>query len=334
MAKEKNIIVTGGSGFIGSHLVDFHLNKGDNVWVIDNLQSGKSENLDSAKKFKNFKFDNVDLITWDKLKDAVKWADSIYHLAATVGQYKVLNDPVNTLWNNIQTCQLILHAISSSKSKAKLLIMSTSEVYSHYEYLAERGFSEELVVGIQTKDFFQESYRASKMINELMGLSYGVQKRIDCTIVRLFNTIGTRQSSKYGMVVPNFIEACMEGKPLFVHGDGMQTRAFCNVKDVIRGLDLIMENPETCGEIYNLGSDEECTILDLAVMIKKLTNSDSEIKFISYEEAYGMEFYGLKRRKPNLEKIFNLTGYKPTITLNETIQEIIDYIKNKKTRAH
>lgn len=318
---EKNILITGGAGFIGSHLVNHHLKKNDQVWALDNLQTGQIKNLQPNLKHSSFRFDQADLCNWDRLQEAVSWAHRIYHMAASVGQRFVLSNPVGTLENNILTCEYLLQAMVDANSKARLLIASSSEVYCYCQ--AEDGFEEDTMLQFPSGKFRQESYALSKLINETAALSYTFEKGLHCTVVRIFNTIGINQSPSYGMVVPNFIDKALTQKPITVYGDGLQTRTFNNVHDTVESLDLLLDHPESRGKIFNVGNNQETSIIDLAKLIIKLTKSRSEIRFASYEEAFGFDFKDIRRRKPNLQKFTEITRFYPKWTLENTLEEII-----------
>jgi UDP-glucose 4-epimerase len=320
---QKHILITGGAGFIGSHLAGYHLEKGDQVWVVDNLQSGRLNNLALYSKSPSLRFDQACLCQWTQLPEAVKWADRIYHLAAHVGQRMVLAKACETLSNNIRSCEILLQTMEQTNSSARLLIASSSEVYAHCPEEEQGNLKEDLMIHIPSEQFLQTTYPASKLINEIMALAYVSQKGLDCTIARLFNTIGINQSPAYGMVVPAFIQQALAGAPLTVYGDGQQSRSFTNVHDTIEALDLLLNNPESKGQIVNIGNNQECTILQLAELVRELTKSSSKIVYVPYKQAYGVDFKDVKRRRPNLEKLIHLTGFHPKCSLKQTIQEII-----------
>ncbi len=323
-----HVLITGGAGFIGSNLAELLLSKGDKVWVVDNLQTGQMKNIQPFEKNKNFQFSNADICEWDELKKAVQWADRIYHLAANIGQKKVLANPLQTISNNIRGCEVILDAMHATKSKAKILISSTSELYYHSENDSEGRVKENAMIKFHSGKFRQEAYSLSKLVNEVMLLGYAHAMGIHCVIARVFNTIGVNQCATYGMVVPSFIEQALANQPLTVFGDGKQKRSFSDVRDTVQALYLLLESPEAKGEVVNVGNDVECSILDLAKLVKEITKSASEIKFLSYQEAYGVdEFEDVRRRRPNLHKLKSLTGFTPVYSLKETINEILSTLK-------
>lgn len=319
----KHILVTGGAGFIGSHVVYHHIRKGDQVWVVDNLTSGRMENLNSIKDKSQLRFTKADICNWPELQEAVNWADSIYNMAAIIGQRLVLSDPVGTLSNNIHSCERILQAISNANKAKQLMIISSSSVYLHTEPNKDGTFHEDHHLSYPSGKFIQETYPLGKLINEVMGLAYLHQKGVHCTIARIFNSIGPNQTSRYGMVVPTFIKQALSHAPLTVYGDGLQRRAFTNVSDTVNALDLLLQNPASKGEIVNVGSHNDISIIDLARLIIEITKSRSEIKYLSYQEAYGIDFIDVRRRLPNLQKLTKLIGVTSKKSLEETIKEII-----------
>lgn len=325
----KNVLITGGAGFIGSHLVAHHLEQGDEVWVVDNLQTGRAENIAKFSDNPRFRFDEDDLRTWKKLPEAVRWATHIYHMIADVGQRYVIAHPIDTLSNNIESFERVLQIMCATESRAKILLSSTSEIYGHSNIPSDGMIDEHAIVSFPSGEFLQQTYPLSKLVNEIMALSYVYENKLNCVIARIFNTIGLNQTSTYGMVFPNFIEQALSGNPITVYGDGGQSRSFCNVHDTVIGLSLLIDNPKCVGQIVNVGNDRESTILELATLIKKLTNSSSEITFIPYKQAYGIDFVDIRKRRPNLTKIKELTGYQPKWTLEQTIQEVAEATKVK-----
>ena len=322
-----NIFITGAAGFIGSHAVKHSLAQGHSVWGVDNLLTGQMTNIENSLHNPKFRFDQADLTSWKDLQEAVSWADRIFHFAATVGQRLVLSTPVNTMENNIHCCEAIMHAMDSTKSKARFILASTSELYRNSEANADGTFSETASLKFPSGGILQETYPVSKLADELMVLSYTFQKGIFGTIARIFNTIGINQSPAYGMVVPSFLKQALAGEPITIYGDGLQSRSFCNVADTVKALDLLLESSESKGKIVNVGNNLEHSILDLAKTILRITKSKSEIRFISYREAYGVEFKDVRRRCPDLQLLQQMTGFIPTIPLEQTLQEIIQEMK-------
>ena len=319
----RNILITGGAGFIGSHVVHLHLEKGDQVWVIDNLQSGRLQNIKPFQENANFRFDQADIRDWDGLLEAVLWSDYIYHMAAVIGQYQVIQKPIETLENNIMGCQKILSALGHAKKPTRLLLASTSSLYLHSAAEKDHTYKETALISFPSGAYIQEDYPLGKLVDEVLCLAHMNEKKIDFVSARLFNSIGVNQSSRYGMVVPRFVEQALKNEPITVYGNGLQSRSFSDVRDTVAALNLLLEAPKTKGEMINVGCDKECTILDLAHLVRKKTKSESEIIFVPYREAYGIDFIDVQRRKPNLEKLKRLTGFKPKWTLEDTIDDII-----------
>jgi UDP-glucose 4-epimerase len=316
-----HILVTGGAGFIGSHVVQYHLKKGDSVWAIDNMGTGKGENLPAHPALR---LDLADLCSFEHLQEAVNGAQRIYHLCATVGLFNVLAHPREALANNFKTLDCLLQAMVQSDKKKRLLVASSSGVYSHSSPGADGALHEESELRVPSGKFLYESYTLSKIANEVQALSCAHEQGIRCTIARIFNTIGPNQSSKYGMVVPRFIDQALKNEPLTVFGTGRQTRSFCSVHDVVTALDLLLKDSRTENQIFNVGNDRECTILELAEMIIRLTHSRSTISFIPYQKAYGVEFDDVMQRRPSLEKLMRFTGFRPQWSLEEALSEIIE----------
>lgn len=297
-----------------------HLDKGDQVWAMDNLVAGRKENLGSHLSSPNLRFDIADILQWNSLPEAIEWSDRIYHMVAIVGQKAVISDPLNTLKVNMQGCEVVLEALSRSKKKPDILVASSSSVYGHD---AKTLYREDVDLKVTSGEFIQQSYSLSKVMNEEMALAYTYQKGISCFIARLFNVVGLNQTGRYGMVIPNFVQQALKGLPLTVYGDGKQTRSFNNVLDAVAAMDLLMSTPAAKGQIVNIGSDREITIENLAHLIIERTHSKSEIRLVPYREALGIDFIDIRRRQPNLEKLVRLTGYKPKYTLEQTIDQVI-----------
>ncbi|MEI8366305.1 MAG: NAD-dependent epimerase/dehydratase family protein [Parachlamydiaceae bacterium] len=328
--EKRKILITGGAGFIGSNIAANELAKGHDVWVVDSLITGQLGNIQPYLKNPAFRFDQADISTWAKMPQAVSWADRIFHMAATVGQKYVLKHPVYTITNNIDGTEAIFKAMADTKTRARLVIASTSELYCHSKENPDGTVSETAEITMNTKVFQQATYPVGKLVNEVMGLSYAFEKGIHMTIARIFNTIGMNQSPAYGMVVPNFIDQALSQQPLTVYGDGLQSRSFIDARDTAVALDLLLDHPESSSEIYNVGQSKECNILDLARLIIKKTGSTSTIRYVSYEEAYfGLPFIDVRRRQPDTRKINKLTGFTPRWTLDDTIEMILQEKLNK-----
>jgi UDP-glucose 4-epimerase len=323
------VLITGGAGFIGSHLSERHLDLGDEVYIIDDLSTGSISNIEHIKKRPGFHY-HLDTVTNQALvAELVDLCDVIYHLAAAVGVRLIVESPVRTIETNIRGTEVVLH--HAAKKRKRVLITSTSEVYGKRDRIP---FSEndDLVMGPTNKGRW--SYACSKAIDEFMAVAYWKEKRVPTVIARLFNTVGPRQSGRYGMVIPNFVRQALEGQKITVFGDGSQSRCFTHVSDVVGALIKLIEHPTAVGEVYNIGSEEEVSILQVAERIKKLTESQSEINFLPYDEAYEEGFEDMMRRVPNISKINNLIGYRPTFSLDEILKSVIDYERlNQHNRA-
>lgn len=316
----QKILITGGAGFIGSHLAQHHLEKGDAVFCIDNLTTGSESNFSEFKNSASFTFKTSDILTMSDLDQAVSWATRIYHLAAIVGVYRVLENPVDVLSVNVGACERVLQAASVLNKPPRIIIASSSEVYG----LGAGALLSEKAKLIVEPDFNGRAcYAMSKLANEAFSLAYNKKAHLPVTVVRLFNTIGERQSGRYGMVVPRFISQALKNEPLTIYGDGKQTRSFGNVKDVVMALDKLADNHDSVGEIINVGSDEEVSIHFLAELVIRLTKSQSKIEYIPYEKAYGIFFEDIKQRRPDLKKLRQYIDFQPSWTLEKTIKDLI-----------
>lgn len=314
------ILVTGGAGFIGSHISEYHLNKNDQVKIIDDLSTGSLKNIDPFSKNPNLEFVKGNLLEWPDLGDALKWADRIYHMGAVLGVYRVIAEPTNTLNVNITGTEHILRTYKNANAKARILIASSSSVYCHSPkpLLSE---TDDLAINPVTQPLWL--YALSKIADEGFASAYFQTYKVPVTSIRFFNTIGPRQTGLYGMVVPRFVRQACDGEPITVFGDGTQTRSFCDVRDSIAALDIIAEKNLCIHEPINVGNDVEITINDLAKRVLKRAHSTSQIKHVPYEEAYGKTFVDVQRRRPNLAKLRELTGFKHKYTLDMTIDDLI-----------
>jgi UDP-glucose 4-epimerase len=318
------VLITGGAGFIGSHLSEQHLKRGDEVYIIDDLSTGSIENIEHIKDDKKFHY-HLDSVTNQHLvAELVDLCDVIYHLAAAVGVRLIVESPVRTIETNIRGTEVVLH--HAAKKRKRVLITSTSEVYGKRDRVP---FSEDddLVMGPTNKGRW--SYACSKAIDEFMAVAYWKEKRVPTVIARLFNTVGPRQTGRYGMVIPNFVRQALAGDDITVYGDGSQSRCFTHVSDVVGALIKLAEHPQAVGEVYNIGSANEVSILQLAERVKSLTGSNSKIAFLPYDQAYEEGFEDMLRRVPNISKISSLVGYAPTFSLDEILQSVIDYHRSK-----
>jgi UDP-glucose 4-epimerase len=315
-----HILVTGGAGFIGSHIVEYHLAKGNKVHALDDLSTGSQENILPFMENPNFRFDQVDVLTWKGLDKTAAWADHIYHMAAVVGLFKVLSEPVKTLAVNIAGCERMLRAAHAGNWNPTITIASSSEVYGKRTVVP---FQEDVELTVGSIHSLRWNYATSKLANETFGSSYSRKFEMNIRIVRLFNTIGPRQTGRYGMVVPRFVEQAVSNKPITVFGDGKQSRCFCDVRDTVAMLDMLSSNPASKGQVVNLGNDREISIRELAALVKERAGSSSQIIYIPYEEAYGEGFEDIQKRKPSMERLSELTQYKHKWKLEDTIDDLI-----------
>jgi len=314
------VLITGGAGFIGSHLADAYLDRGDDVCVIDDLSTGRIENIQHLKGHPNFQY-NIDTLHNKPLTaELVDQCDVVFHLAAAVGVKLIVESPVRTIETNVSGTEVVLSI--ANKKKKKVLLASTSEVYG---LSTDVPFREDgnLVMGATTKGRW--SYACSKAIDEFLALAYWREKKLPTVVVRLFNTVGPRQTGQYGMVIPTFVKQALAGRPITVYGDGKQSRCFGYVGDVVGALIQLMDNNAAVGNVFNIGSNEEITILELAQRVKELTHSHSEIVFVPYDEAYEEGFEDMPRRIPDITKVRELVGFQPKMSLDGILQSVIDY---------
>ncbi|RJR47041.1 MAG: NAD-dependent epimerase/dehydratase family protein [Desulfobacteraceae bacterium] len=321
-----NYLITGGAGFIGSHLAEALLVRGAYVAIIDDLSTGSILNIDHLKSNPNFHYVLDTVMHREVLMEMVDRADVIVHLAAAVGVRLIVESPVRTIETNIKGTELVLEL--ASKKKRKVIIASTSEVYGK---ASKVPFCEDddLVMGATNKGRW--SYACSKMIDEFLALAYWKEKQVPTVVVRLFNTVGPRQTGQYGMVVPRFIGQARRGEPLTVYGDGNQRRCFTWVGDVVQAIIDLSVHPGAIGDIFNLGNTEEVTILDLAKRVKALIGSSSQIEFVPYEQAYAAGFEDMPRRVPSIEKVSRLIGYRPTLGLDGILKSVNEYFEQTPT---
>jgi UDP-glucose 4-epimerase len=314
------ILITGGAGFIGSHLADAYLKRGDEIFAIDDLSTGSIENIQHLKSNPRFHYTIDSVHNQPVVAELVDQCDVIFHLAAAVGVKLIVESPVRTIETNVRGTEVVLNL--ANKKKKKVLVASTSEVYG---LSTEVPFREDgnLVMGATTKGRW--SYACSKAIDEFLALAYWREKKLPTIVVRLFNTVGPRQTGQYGMVIPTFVKQALAGRPLTVYGDGKQTRCFGYVGDVVGALIKLMDNPASVGQVFNIGSNEEVTILELAERVKELTSSQSEIVFVPYDEAYEEGFEDMPRRVPDISKINALVGFRPEMKLDGILQSVINF---------
>ena len=320
------ILITGGAGFIGSHLADRLLEMGEEVFVIDDLSTGSLKNVEQLQDQERFHLVVDTILNEAVMNELVFKCDQIYHMAAAVGVKLIMNRPVETLETNVKGTEMVL--MMANRYKKKLLIASSSEVYGkvmdgeNTRLLLENT---DFLMGSTTKRRW--AYACSKALDEFLALAYYEEKKLPVIIARLFNTVGPRQTGQYGMVIPNFVQKALIGKPITVYGDGSQSRSFTHVADVTDALIKLMTKPEAVGQIFNVGNPEEVTIKELALMIKEMTGSLSEIEYIPYEKAYGPGYEDMQRRCPDITKIQNFIGFAPKTNLKGIVQSVIDYFK-------
>jgi len=313
-------LITGGAGFIGCHLAEKLLSAGESVTVIDDLCTGSIQNIERLKVRRGFHYIVESIFNRHLLAELIDDADAVFHLAASVGVRLIVESPVRTIENNVKGTEAVLEF--ACKKKKKVLITSTSEVYGKSTKIP---FAEDddLVMGGTQKGRW--SYACSKAIDEFLALAYWKEKGLPVVIVRLFNTVGPRQTGRYGMVLPSFVRAALAGQPLTVFGDGKQSRCFCHVNDTVGALAKLIEHPEAVGEIFNVGSEEEISIGELAHLVKLMTRSASPIQYIPYDQAYEAGFEDMQRRVPDTSKVKNLVGFRTTHDTRQVVQSVIDY---------
>lgn len=316
------VLITGGAGFIGSHLAEALLAAGHEVFVLDNLSTGSMDNIVHLKTQSNFHY-TIDSITNEPLlAEHIDRCDVVFHLAAAVGVKLIVEAPVHTIETNVHGTEVVLkHA---NKKKKLVVIASTSEVYGKNAAVPFREDAD-LVLGPTLKHRW--AYACSKAIDEFLALAYWKEKKLPVIIVRLFNTVGPRQTGQYGMVVPNLVRQAIAGQPITVFGDGSQSRSFASVGDVVGALIKLVQKPEAVGGVFNIGNEAEITILALAERIKKLTGSASPIVKIPYDEAYEAGFEDMPRRVPDLTKVKNLIGYEPRVQLDDILRSVIEHFR-------
>ncbi len=311
-------LITGGAGFIGSHLAEALLAQGQRVVVIDDLSTGRLENIAPLIEHSQFQFVNETIRNAGVMDRLVSDCDIIYHLAAAVGVELIIKDPVRTIETNLFGTEIVLTL--ARRYRRKILLASTSEVYGKSNHLPFREEADR-VMGPTTKSRW--SYAESKAMDEFLALAYHKQFHVPIVICRFFNTVGPRQTGTYGMVIPRLVKQAVDDLPMTVYGDGQQTRCFCNVKDTVRAVVELSQEPGAVGEIFNVGSNDEITILELAHRIVQRAQSRSEIRLIPYDQAYESGFEDMRRRVPSTEKIKTVIGWQPTVPLDQTLDEVI-----------
>jgi UDP-glucose 4-epimerase len=317
-------LITGGAGFIGSHLAERLLNAGQRVTIIDNLSTGQMENLAAIEHHPDFRYAIEDIRNIHVMDRLVSECDVIYHLAAAVGVHKIINEPIDTIEINIGGTEVVLK--TARRYRKKVLIASTSEVYGKGVRVPFHEDDDRLL-GPTTRSRW--SYAESKAIDEFLALAYHKEVNLPVVLFRLFNTVGPRQTGRYGMVLPRFVRWALDDAPIQVYGDGKQSRCFCNVRNVVEAIYLLGQSPAAVGEVFNIGAAEEITIEELAERVRSRAGSNSEIQFIPYDQAYETGFEDFRRRVPSLEKIQGAIEWEASTTLDETIDQMIAYYREQ-----
>ncbi|MHC4758704.1 MAG: GDP-mannose 4,6-dehydratase [Planctomycetota bacterium] len=316
------VLITGGAGFIGSHLAESLLGDGVEVTVVDNLSTGCLENIKNFCKNPKFEFHEGDIRDESLIERLAERNDVIYHLAAAVGVQLIADDPVHTIETNITGTEVVLE--KANKFNRKILLASTSEVYGKNENVP---FCEEDDIVLGSTGLSRWAYACSKAIDEFLGLAFCRQYGLEVVIGRFFNTIGPRQTGQYGMVVPRFVQSALKNEPVLIYGTGQQSRCFCFIEDVVEALGSLINCEHAIGNVFNIGSNEEITIESLADKIIKIAGSKSKKKFISYQEAYGQPIEDMMRRVPSLKHINSVIGWKPKTSLTEALEVIIKHLR-------
>ena len=313
-------LVTGGAGFIGSHLVELLLSEGHSVHVIDDLSTGRAANIAGLRDHPKFEFNQADIVTWEGLWAAARSAERVYHLAAVVGVRRVLDDPIGVLATNIAGTERLLRAVSAGGRRPRMMLASTSEVYGFSPNAAQAETDQLTFVA---GNWARWSYAVTKLADEHLGNAYARERRLPIAIPRFFNMVGPRQRGRYGMVLPNFVRQAVRGLPITVYGDGNQTRSFCDVRDGVRMIAEVTESSLGPGEVVNLGNDQEISINHLAELVRRRADSSSTIIHRSYADGYGEHFDDVIRRRPDLTRLKSMIDFAPRWTLTGTIDNLI-----------
>ena len=320
---KQKALVTGGSGFIGSHLCELLLANGWEVYALDDLSTGSLDNVEHLRGNRDFHLVIDSVLSAAVVNELVHKCDVVYHLAAAVGVRLIVEQPVKTLVTNVQGTEVVLD--HCNRFGKRVLVASTSEVYGdHREELPLEESARRIYGPTTTRRW---AYADSKAMDEFLALAYHQERGLDCVIVRLFNTVGPRQSGTYGMVIPRFVERALSGRPLEIHGDGTQTRCFCHVEDTVRALTRLMDRPSASGEIYNVGSQERIRILDLAARVLEATGSSSQLEFVPYDRVYGQGIEDMFHRIPSIEKVALEIDWAPEHTLDEILADVISFTR-------
>jgi UDP-glucose 4-epimerase len=313
------VLITGGAGFIGSHLADALIAEGKEVFVIDDLSTGSRANIAHLEPNPRFHLVNGSILERATLERVVERVDFVYHLAAAVGVQLVVTRPVHTIQDNVRGTENVLAAACARS--VGVLVTSTSEVYGKSD---KERFREDDDLLIGPPIYGRWSYACSKLLDEFLAMAYWQEHGLPVFIVRLFNTVGQRQTGRYGMVLPRFVQQALREEPITVHGDGQQTRCFCHVSDTVRALRELPAHARAVGQVYNVGSTEEVTILELARRVKLFTESRSPLRFVPYDTAYAKGFEDMRRRVPSIEKIYQLIGWRPTQSLDDIVRLMVE----------
>jgi len=322
------ILITGGAGFVGSHLADKFIGQGHEITVIDDLSTGRYQNIEHLEGNPNFRLIIDTVLNAHLMEELIRETDRVFHMASAVGVRLIMEQPVKTIETIFHGTDVVLKFCS--RYRKRVLIPSTSEVYGKGASIPFRE-EDDLLTGATDKHRW--AYACAKTLDEFLALAHWKESRLPVVVVRLFNTVGPRQTGQYGMVVPRFIHAAMKGEPLTVFGDGTQQRCFGHVLDIVEGLSKLLESPQCFGQVINLGNHEEVSILGLAEKAIEMTGSKSEIRYIPYEEAYGDGFEDMRRRVPGLEKAKTLIGYQPTRTLADIINDVAGEFRKESAAA-
>lgn len=314
-----NSLITGGAGFIGSHLADALLERGDRVIALDNLSTGRHDNIEHLLGRKDFEFVLGSILNADLMDDLMARADVVFHLAAAVGVHLIVEKPLESLATNIRGSEIVFE--KAHKYGTRTLVTSTSEIYG--KNTSDRlGEEDDRILGSPLKSRW--SYSEAKAIDEILAYTYWKEKGLETVIVRLFNTVGPRQTGHYGMVIPRFVNQAVRGEPVTVYGDGSQTRCFCYVGDVVTAMITLVDEPEAYGKVFNVGGTQEISMTALAETIIERADSSSKIRYMTYEEAYEEGFEDMQRRVPDITRVHNLIGFEPTLSVDDIVQLVID----------
>lgn len=318
------VLITGGAGFIGSHLAEAYLARGDEVWIMDDLSTGGIRNVEHLRTHPKFHYLVETVMNIPVLAESIDRVDAVIHLAAAVGVRLIVESPVNTIETNIKGTENVL--MQASKKKKKVFIASTSEVYGKSARLPFKE-DDDLVLGPTTKGRW--SYACSKALDEFLAIAYWKERKVPVVIARLFNTVGPRQTGRYGMVIPTFVRQALGGSPITVFGDGTQSRSFTYVSDVVKAILGLVDSDQAVGQVFNIGNGKEITILDLASLVKGVADSASQIVTIPYDQAYEEGFEDMPRRVPDISKIRKAIGYEPTLGIRAILEKVVEYEKKQ-----